>query len=373
MVSRRPRPCKAYVNINIKIRGGGASVKRVEIRRPWKQAAKRGSYTITVRETHPIPAAALESMKTTSLLDFCQTELTRIKSEDRYRVFPHLEKQADRFPIYTHYPDDGSQVDDTVWCSNDYLGMGQSPIVTDPAREAAARVGAGGTRNIAGTSHYHILLEDDLADLHAKEAPLLFTSGYVANEATLSRLLNARDNSIIFFDDKNHASMIEGIRLSKAGKRIFSHNDLAHLEKLLADTDHDAHKFIAFESVYSMDGDIPPIGDICALSKRYATVTYLDEIHAVGMYGAQGAGVAERDGVMAEVDLIEGTLAKGFGVHGGYVAGPAAVLDYLRSVAPGFIFTTSMPPMVAGAALASVWHLKKAPRSERRSSVNKRS
>jgi 5-aminolevulinate synthase len=215
-------------------------------------------------------------MHSTSLLDFCQSELTRIKSEDRYRVFAHLEKQADRFPIYTHYRDDGSEVDVTVWCSNDYLAMGESPIVVEAAREAAARIGAGagGTRNISGTSHYHILLEQELADLHGKDAALLFTSGYVANEATLSTLLNTRENSIVFSDEKNHASMIEGMRRSKAGKRIFRHNDVGHLEELLAAADPDAHKFVAFESVYSMDGDISPVGEICALAKQYRAVTY---------------------------------------------------------------------------------------------------
>ena len=294
-----------------------------------------------------------------NLFDICRNELDRIKAEDRYRVFADLEKQADKFPYYKHHRDGGvEQV--LVWCSNDYLAMGQSDVLRSAVHEAVEQtgVGAGGTRNISGTSHYHVALEEELADWHRKEAALLFTSGYIANEASLSSLLSASPNMDVFSDQKNHASMIQGIRKGKARKHIFRHNDLEHLRELLEAADPESHKMVAFESVYSMDGDIGLIEEICDLAHEFNAITYLDEVHAVGMYGPRGAGIAERDDVLDKVDLIEGTLGKAIGVHGGYLAGPTHVLDYIRSVAPGFIFTTSLPPMVAAAATASIRHLK---------------
>lgn len=286
----------------------------------------------------------------------CREALAAIKGQGRYRRFTPLHKQAERFPLYRR--PDGSEV--LVWSSNDYLGMGGHPVVVDAACEAARRMGAGagGTRNISGTSPAHDALEAELAKLHGKQAALLFTSGFVSNQAALSAILNSLPGWIVFSDERNHASMISGIKGSKAMCRIFRHNDPAHLEELLRAAPTDAPKLIAFESVYSMDADIAPIGTICDLAERYSAMTYLDEVHAVGMYGATGGGVSQRDGVAARVDVIEGTLAKAFGCHGGYIAGDATVIDYIRSCAPGFIFTTSLPPMVAAAALASVRHVR---------------
>jgi len=288
--------------------------------------------------------------------DLCRRALADIRTQGRYREFTPLRKQAEGFPLYRR--PDGSEV--LVWSSNDYLAMGGHPVVIAAACDAARSMGAGagGTRNIGGTSPAHDALEAELADLHGKDRALLFTSGFVSNQAGLSTILNSLPGFIAFSDAKNHASMIAGIKGSKASCQIFRHNDLAHLEALLAGAPAAAPKLIAFESVYSMDADIAPIGAICALAARYGALTYLDEVHAVGLYGPQGGGVAERDGVAQLVDLIEGTLAKGFGCHGGYIAGDATVIDYIRSCAPGFIFTTSLPPMVAAAALASVRHVR---------------
>ena len=286
--------------------------------------------------------------------------LATLRSEGRYRVFADLKRHRGAFPRATLTRDDGSESDVVVWCSNDYLGQGQNPVVTEAMKAAidAAGAGSGGTRNISGTTHYHVELERELADLHGKEAALLFTSGYVSNEASLSTLYKILPGLIVFSDAQNHNSMISGIRAGKGPRHIFRHNDLAHLEELLAAAPADAPKVIAFESVYSMDGDIADLPGTVALAKKYGAMTYLDEVHAVGMYGPRGAGVAERDAVMDQIDIVEGTLGKAFGVMGGYIAADAMIVDAIRSFADGFIFTTSIPPALAAGAVASIRWLK---------------
>ena len=293
---------------------------------------------------------------------FFAEKISALKVEGRYRVFAELARHAGDFPRATRFCG-GGQAEVTVWCSNDYLGMGQHPLVTGAMAAALHEVGAGagGTRNISGTNHYHVLLEGELAALHGKQRALLFTSGYIANEATLGTLGQLMPGCVMFSDADNHASIIQGIRLSRAEKRIFRHNDPKHLGALMAACDPGAPKVVIFESVYSMDGDIAPLDEICAVAEAFGALTFLDEVHAVGLYGARGGGIAERDGVMDRIDIIEGTLAKAVGVMGGYIAASANLVDVVRSYAPGFIFTTSLAPVLAAGALASVRHLKEAP------------
>ncbi|WP_417495777.1 5-aminolevulinate synthase [Maricaulis sp.] len=291
-----------------------------------------------------------------------EAAVRRVKAEGRYRVFADLLRRKGEFPVARWRAPDGQVKDVTVWCSNDYLGMGQLPCVVESMKKAIDDVGsgAGGTRNISGTTHYHVELERSLADLHNKDAALLFTSGYISNEATLSTLGKILPGLIIFSDELNHASMIAGVKGARCEKHVWRHNDVAHLEELLAAAPKDAPKLIAFESVYSMDGDIGPIKAVCDLADKYNALTYIDEVHAVGLYGLRGGGIAEREGLMHRIDIIEGTLGKAYGVMGGYVAANEIVIDAIRSLASGFIFTTALPPALAAGARASVEYLKSA-------------
>jgi len=293
---------------------------------------------------------------------YFEAALFRLRTERRYRTFAHIERDVETFPEAVWHRPDGRAQEITIWCSNDYLGMGQHPEVIKAMVETAQKVGAGagGTRNISGTSHAIVELERELADLHGKEAALVFTSGWISNLAAISTIADLLPNGLILSDASNHNSMIEGVKRSKAERQIFRHNDLAHLEELLIAAGN-RPKLIVFESLYSMNGNVAPVAEIAALAKRYGAMTYIDEVHAVGMYGPRGGGVCEAEGVMDQIDVIEGTLAKGFGALGGYVAGDAAVIDAIRGYAPSFIFTTALPPAVAAAAGAAVRMLKARP------------
>jgi 5-aminolevulinate synthase len=291
---------------------------------------------------------------------FFEDAVDTLRQEKRYRVFADLERIAGRFPRAIYRDASDNQREITIWCSNDYLGMGQHPVTIAAMQETAAKlgVGAGGTRNISGTNRPLVELERSLADLHRKEAALVFTSGFVSNEAGISTIARLLPDCVIFSDQLNHASMIQGVRQSGMEKKIFRHNDLEHLRELLASVDRKRPKLIAFESVYSMDGDVAPIKEICDLAEEFGALTYIDEVHAVGMYGPRGGGIADRENLMGRIDVIEGTLAKGFGVMGGYIAANRAIIDAVRSYAPEFIFTTALPPALCAAARASIEHLK---------------
>ena len=313
------------------------------------------------RMISPAPGTgAIPGVSTMDYESFFSENIADLKSEGRYRIFADLERQAGAFPKAMNHRDDGSVHEITVWCSNDYMGMGQNPSTLKAMHDAIDKcgAGAGGTRNISGTNHFHVLLEKELADLHNKEASLLFGSGWMANMTALSTLGALIPGCVIVSDSHNHNSMIEGIRHSRAEKKIFKHNDVEDLDRFLGQFAPSTPKLVAFESVYSMDGDIAPIKEICDVADKHHAMTFLDEVHAVGMYGPRGGGVAERDGLMDRITIIQGTLAKAFGVIGGYIAGSAAMCDFVRSYGSGFIFSSSMPPGVAAAAIASIKHLK---------------